>query len=70
MFSRGYLWDRTPIIQGDSFNCSPLNLAMFKSLYKIPYNFYSPILLLGLGLSQIQGGTVKRITLYEKKKKN
>ena len=22
--------------QGDLFNCSPLNLAMFKSLYKIP----------------------------------
>ena len=32
----------------------PLNLAKSQSLYKIPYsNFFSPILLLGLGLSQI-----------------
>ena len=35
-------------------NFSPLNLATFQSLYNLPYsNFFSPILLLGLGLSQI-----------------
>ena len=38
-----------------------LNLS--QSLYKIPI-FFSPILLLGLGLSQIQRGHVKRTTLY------
>ena len=39
----------------------PLNLAKSQSLYKIPYfNFFSRILLLVLGLSQIQGGEVKK----------
>ena len=48
-------------LQGGFFNCSPLNLAKSQSLYKIPYsNFFSPILLLGLGLRQIQGDTVKK----------
>ena len=52
-------------LQGGFFNSSPLNLAKSQSLYKIPYsNFFSPILLLGLGLSQIQGGEVKKTTLY------
>ena len=52
-------------IQGAFFNCTPLNLAKSQSLYKIPYsNFFSPILLLGLGLRQIQGGTVKKSALY------
>ena len=41
-------------IQGVFFDWSPLNLAMFKSLYKIPYsNFFSRILLLGLEHSLI-----------------
>ena len=54
-------------IQGGFFNVSPLNLAKSQSLYKIPYsNFFSPILLLGLGLRQIQGGEVKKTTLYIK----
>ena len=54
-------------IQGGFFNFSPLNLAKSQSLYKIPYfNFFSPILLLGLGLRQIQGGGVKKTTLYLK----
>ena len=45
---------RAEILQGGFFNSSPLNLAKSQSLYKIPYsNFFSPILLLGLGLSQI-----------------
>ena len=49
------------ILQGGFFNCTPLNLVKSQSLYKIAYsNFFSPILLLGLGLRQIQGGTVKK----------
>merc|ERR1712015_361064 len=40
-------------LQGAFFNFPPLNLAKSQSLYKIPYfNFFSPIGLLGLGLSQ------------------
>ena len=39
-------------IQGDFFDWSSLNLAMFKSLYKIPY-FFSRLLLLGLEHSLI-----------------
>ena len=59
------LFSKTMIYRVILLTVPPLNLAMFKSLYKIPYsNFFYPILLLGLGLSQIQGGTVKRITLY------
>ena len=43
------------IVQGDFFDWSSLNLAMFKSLYKIPYsNFFSWILLLGLEHSLIK----------------
>ena len=52
------------LLQGGFFNFSPLNLAKSQSLYEIPYsNFFSPILLLGLGLRQIQGGEVKKTTL-------
>ena len=41
-------------LQGVFFYWSPLNLAMSQSLYEIPYfNFFSRILLLVLGLSQI-----------------
>ena len=41
-------------IQGVFFYWSPLNLAKSQSLYEIPYsNFFSRILLLVLGLSQI-----------------
>ena len=41
-------------IQGVFFDWSPLNLAKSQSLYEIPYsNFFSRILLLVLGLSQI-----------------
>ena len=41
-------------LQGAFFNFSPLNLANTQSLYEIPHsNFFSPILILDLGLSQI-----------------
>ena len=54
-------------VQGVFFDWSPLNLAKSQSLYEIPYsNFFSRILLLVLGLSQIKGGPVKKSTLYNK----
>merc|ERR1719319_2223129 len=46
-----------PHVQGGFFDWSSLNLAMFKSLYKIPYsNFFSKILLLGPDLGVTSRG--------------
>ena len=59
----GFIQHNLKVIQGVFFYWSPLNLAKSQSLYEIPYsNFFSRILLLVLGLSQIKGGPVKKKT--------